>query len=168
MAPLPFCSIAESCFESQLRWGDIFAYLLLRAWDGMCEDGHRLATVATLARAWMKSAWPTFSKASSESCSWLSNKCVLVASAFHYTAHRKLPSGAGKGAQIRYERAGLAHPLLAALQDNAEQFSGGTTAAANVVASRSGRPDSLSRSGNMPLTLHKPPANKQVVSGMPD
>ena len=38
----------------------------------------------------------------------------------------------------------------------------GTTAAPNAVASRKGRPELLSRSGNIPLTLHKVPATMQV------
>ena len=41
----------------------------------------------------------------------------------------------------------------------------GTTAAPNDMLSRSGRPESLSISGNMPETLHNPPARRQVDIG---
>ncbi len=43
----------------------------------------------------------------------------------------------------------------------------GTTAAANAMLSRSGVPESLSMSGNMPETLHRPPAKTQVGQGTP-
>ena len=41
----------------------------------------------------------------------------------------------------------------------------GTTAAPKATLSRSGTPESLSRSGSMPATLHSPPARMQVGSG---
>ena len=43
----------------------------------------------------------------------------------------------------------------------------GTTAAANAMLSRSGVPESLSMSGNMPETPHSPPASTQVGQGTP-
>ena len=43
----------------------------------------------------------------------------------------------------------------------------GTTAAAKAMLSCSGRPESLSMSGNMPETPHSPPASRQVGQGTP-
>ena len=43
----------------------------------------------------------------------------------------------------------------------------GTTAEAKARLSFKGLPESLSTSGSMPDTLHKPPANRAVGSGTP-